>query len=143
MWSWLRSLFRLAPRRSEYPMKYGVREVEFKVGVRVDLYWLRPDVLRVVEALARTAPPLQGGVMVITSVSDGVHGALSLHYTASGFDVRYLGRRTGGIEVAPDSDRERKKEAQAWAARARKVAGPAAQIVVKSDHLHAEVDWNQ
>lgn len=125
-------------------MKYGVREIEFKAGVRVDLHWLRPDMLRVVEALARTAPPLQGGVMVITSVSDGVHGATSLHYTASGFDVRYLGQRNGGIEMAPEGgDRERKKEARAWAARARKVAGPAVQIVVESDHMHAEVDWNQ
>ncbi len=122
---------------------WGVRQVAFVPKVRMDLDCFRPEFLRLVWVFARTAPPLNEDVMMITSVSEGRHGENSRHFVASGLDVRFVDiqgqPRPGGIVGTSEQDRHNK--AREWRDRAQKLGGPGIQIVQEGDHLHGELDW--
>lgn len=116
-------------------------QIGFKEDVRLDVLAARPEMIAGMFALARVAPVLQDGVMMVTSVIEGEHGQStggdSQHYGSCAFDARYKGRRPGGVD-APDQ----LHAAHAWVRRARKVMGPGWQVMVHGNHLHAELDWH-
>jgi hypothetical protein len=93
----------------------------------------------------RTAPPLGGGTLVVTSANDSRHKHHSLHYVGRALDIRYTGARMGGI-VFPEGytvqqvyDRQR-LEARMWAGRMRQQLPPGYDVVVEGNHIHAERD---
>lgn len=112
-------------------------------SVRLSVAALDPCMVRAYHSLLRTAPPLHGDVVILTSIDDGRHSKASLHYVGRAMDVRFTGDRPGGIDM--DASRQPahptlEAEAQAWAKRLRQQLGPAYDVVVESDHIHLEWD---
>lgn len=85
--------------------------------------------------LCATAPKMIDDTVIITSCNDGIHSRNSFHYVDRGFDVRYLGRRIGGIDQT-----HQKAQAREWAARLKQALGPAFDVVVEIDHIHIEYE---
>ena len=63
----------------------------------------------VLNSLIRTAPRMQGQVIIITAGVDGQHSEGSLHWLGLGLDFRFIGWRNGAIWVPgppPAKDQE-------------------------------------
>jgi hypothetical protein len=71
----------------------------------------------------------RGVPFVVTSVTDGKHSTLSLHYVGKAFDCRLPSRYTGD----PLSDKRIHAEL-------REALGPQFDAVLEGDHIHCEFD---
>ena len=60
----------------------------YKNGVRIRPPIIRKEVEYALGVSERTAPPLEGGVLVVTSMNDGTHSKGSFHYKDKAWDIR-------------------------------------------------------
>lgn len=97
--------------------------LKLKPGVRLD--GLRPEIIPAIIA-AETTYALYDAPLVLTSVTDGKHGARSFHYSGLAFDARTS-------EVT-------RTEAAQIAESLREALGTCYDVVLEADHLHVEYD---
>lgn len=110
--------------------------VEFRKGVQCHVLACNAKVWHGIQTAALVAPRLHDDVMVVTSISDGVHTTpQSRHYVGLAFDIRYTRRRRGGVLKTPQY-----KEAKLWAMRLQAALGNDWDVVLKKDHIHVEYD---
>lgn len=114
-------------------------------SVRLTEALLDEEMVYVMQGLLRTAPGLHDDCIVITSAEDGRHSPRSFHYVGRALDVRYRGRRQGGIRIgtyASEEDHQDKQtaSAQRWAGHLRQFLGSSYQVIVEADHIHIELD---
>lgn len=110
----------------------------FKLGVMLLAGHLEPEVMAGLDAAMRTAPPLYGNVLVVTSAGEGEHGPKSLHYDGKAWDLRWQGFRQGAIvDVQGEVQRG---AASRWVARLQEALGGRWDVVLMPDHIHLELD---
>lgn len=118
--------------------------IAFKPEVRLSGENLTTPSVAILGSLVRTAPAMQGDVIVVTSANDGRHGPGSLHGKGRAFDVRFLGERDGAVVPAGpgwiDLAIRQRGVATAWVTRLRAALGPEYDVVLESDHVHLEYD---
>lgn len=93
--------------------------LKLKPGVR--LGGMRPELVPALIAAAEVFPDF-----IVTSVTDGVHGERSFHYSGLAFDARTRDLSAG--------------EAEAITERLRDALSACYDVVLESDHLHVEYD---
>jgi len=113
-------------------------KIAFKPEVRLIGQNLALSSTRILAALLRTAPAMQGDLILVTSACDGRHKAGSLHYAGRAFDVRIYGQREGAVSIATSSDQER--TAALWVGRLRADLGRDYDVILEVDHIHLEHD---
>ena len=99
----------------------------FKDSVEVYAGHFEPEVTRILSVVRETAPPLEGGIVWITSANDSGHVIGSLHFQNRAFDIRIrniLGHRA--------------VEARLWAERIQEELGPDYDVILGLDHIHIE-----
>jgi hypothetical protein len=120
---------------SHYPT---AKAITFKSNVLLTAANLDVAITGMLRTALRTAPPLQGDIMVVTSATDGTHKEGSLHYVSCAFDIRYTGDRLGGI-VADDLSAQTTAAGE-WVARMKQQLGPDYDVVAEATHIHVEWD---
>lgn len=119
-------------------------KIAFKPEVRLVEANLTLSSTAILGALIRTAPAMQGDVIVITSAADGTHGLNSLHPKGFAFDVRIYGTREGAVKspFVPGMmlATMQRAEATGWVGRLRAELGRDYDVVLESDHIHVEYD---
>ena len=114
--------------------------IVFAPTVELGVANLDPESTELLTAALVTAPSLVADALYVTSACDGEHGQTSFHYAFRAWDLRFLGTapnlpdRTGAIDAA-----DQRAEASRWAGRIMKLR-PHWQVIVESDHIHAERD---
>lgn len=124
--------------------------IQFDETVRLHLLHLDSEMSAALYAAAILAPDLYGNTLFVTSAADGTHMDYSLHYVGRAWDLRFRGKRPGGIivqeslEPAPGAaGMQRYLDAQRrlavlWSTRLGQVLGPPWDVVLESTHLHIE-----
>jgi hypothetical protein len=100
-----------------------------KNGVVINGAHFESYMVRIIDAARETAPPLEKGIVWITSANDLIHMRNSLHYKNRAFDIRIrniLGDNPGAAGV--------------WAERMQIALGKDYDVVLEADHIHAEFD---
>lgn len=119
--------------------------ISYKESVRIQR---RPSWVldRIERAAWDSAPQLYGGVLVVTSANDSEHMEGSAHYIDRALDLRFTGRRPGGIVVKVKHDnwvtfvQDQQDEAMAWEKRLQEKLGDDFDAVYEGDHMHVEYD---
>ena len=107
----------------------GVPDLCFKEGVYVNGPHLYPEMTQITEMARITAPPLNDGIIWITSANDSRHKNGSLHYSNRAFDIRIY-NITGNVHY----------EAGLWAERLALALGAGYDVIKERDHIHIEYD---
>ena len=102
-----------------------------KDNVHINGAHMYPEMVRIVAVARETAPPLDGGIVWITSANDSDHKYGSLHYENLAFDIRI--RNIVGIIEFPLA-------ARAWAEQMRIALGDDYEVILEDTHLHVEYD---
>jgi hypothetical protein len=89
------------------------------------------------EMALKTAPPLHGDALVVTSAADS--HTRGLHPVGKAWDIRIIGNREGGIKVVGGIVVQQ-REAQIWGQRLSHALGSMYDVVVEDDHIHVEHD---
>ena len=117
-------------------------KVRFKEGVELLPFALSPEIMRGLAIAASTAPPIYGGIMVVTSQADGEHAGsknhISLHYVGAAWDIRYKGSRDGGLQGKNPEHQE--SIARQWVEKMGRYLGTHWDILVEETHIHMEYD---
>ena len=122
-----------------------VTSVAFKGDVRLTEACLDPCMTELLRVAMRTAPELGQDTLVVTSANDSGHKAHSMHYVGRALDIRYTGKRMGGIALpgvvlhAARMEQQR-QAARMWAGRMRQQLPEGYDVVVEGNHIHAERD---
>jgi hypothetical protein len=139
----------------EWAARNGV-ETPLRVALNPDVWLLaphfEPENAAFIRAALRTAPRLYGNTLIITAGADGKHGPESRHFEGDGWDLRYRGFRTGGIQAGDEEPTQeaaqrifnsrQKLVAAAWCQRMRNVLGQGYDVVQQKDHIHGERNRN-
>lgn len=114
--------------------------IQFKKSVEIHPLALDPEMIRGLRVAAALAPPLVDNIMVVTSQYDGTHREDSLHYVGRAWDLRFKGRRTGG--VMGEGGTIGTVALERWVKQMHQVLGPDWQILLEANHIHMELDPN-
>jgi hypothetical protein len=118
--------------------------------VQLHLLHLDVDMFSGLYAAAVLAPKLFGDTLLVTSAADGKHRADSLHYVGRAWDLRFRGKRVGGVVVQESLEpligdagirrylAAQRRLAEPWAARLGQVLGPPRDVVLEDTHIHIE-----
>ena len=121
----------------------AARWLAFKDDVRLGPLSFSRESIQILHVALFTAPELEGETVMITSGCDSQHGKVSLHYVGRAYDFRIGPSPTGvprlGTVVAKDST-ERNIVAGLWAHQMAQVLGVRYDVVLETDHIHAEYD---
>ena len=103
-------------------------QLKLKNGVVINGAHFYDEMVRILDIARDTAPPLINDTVWVTSANDSRHMEGSLHYKNRAFDIR-----TRNII-------NKNEHADQWVADMREQLGEDYDIILESDHIHAEFD---
>lgn len=100
-----------------------------KEGVVINGLHFDPKIRIILDAALTTAPPMQNNAVWVTSANDGEHMVGSKHFLNHAFDIRIW-------NIQGDAH----SKARVWVERMARVLGLDYDVILESDHIHAEYD---
>ncbi len=104
-------------------------KVFMKDDVKINGAHFYPEIVKIINVARATAPLLSDDAVWITSANDSKHMSGSFHYSNRAFDIRIWN------VVGPN-----RQMAQQWVAKMQLALGDQYDIILETDHIHAEFD---